>query len=85
MKTYVGRERRAPPVLTSALDGDKFLALQSYRFIPGQMRHRYSFDMRLGGPHTRSGNDSGEKVPCLFRESNLGLPARIPQPASYAG
>jgi hypothetical protein len=36
MKIYEGSGGIAPPFLTSALDGDEWLALRSGRFTPGE-------------------------------------------------
>jgi hypothetical protein len=43
--------------LTSALDGNEWLASRPGRFTPGAISHRYPLDRRLGGPRSRSGEE----------------------------
>jgi hypothetical protein len=59
MNTW-GSEGIAPAFLTSALDGDEWLASRPGRYIPVK-NPRYPLDKRLGGAQNGSGRCEEEK------------------------
>ena len=71
MKAIEGEEIKLHQLLTSTLDGDKWLMSSPHSFTP--RKPRYPLNMRLVGPPSRSGPYGEEK---LF----LPLPRIEPQP-----
>jgi hypothetical protein len=65
MKAYKGVDLYIHVFVISALVGGEWSALHPGRFNPPSPRGRsppYPWDVRLGGPHNRSGRHGGEKV-----------------------
>jgi hypothetical protein len=63
MKTYEGVDVWIHAFLISALVGGEWSASSPDCFIPGDKTPRYPWDMRLGGPQSRSGRHEEEKNP----------------------
>jgi len=68
-------EVRVHELLTSALDGNEWLASRAGRFNPTEIS-QYPLHRGLCGPQSRSGPCGEDKNTLPFLKSNLGRPAR---------
>jgi hypothetical protein len=62
MKTYGGVDVQIQIFFTSAVDGGEWSASRPGRFTPKERTPPYTFDRRLGGPHSRYGRRREEKI-----------------------
>jgi hypothetical protein len=90
--TYEGVEIRAPPFLTSAIDGGEWSASRSCRFNPGEMVPVTHCIGGWVGPRTgmdslekRKLDPSGNRTPITYPVARRYTDSVIPAPSSRRG